>query len=69
MKKIAKLRERQNTVEHGFVSGSNKEFPYQKKSFHVSGYNIFSDEKRRYKIQQFQIAVQGSYLLCATWMG
>ena len=32
------------------VTGSNSEFPYQPRSFTISGYNIVEEEKRNYKI-------------------
>jgi len=40
--------------EYGAVKGSNPDFPYQPMSFHVSGYNIREDEKKRIRIKNLE---------------
>lgn len=53
--RIEKLKEMEVQYEHGAVKGSNPNFPYQPMSFHVSGYNIRDDDKRRNKIYNLRI--------------
>lgn len=48
--RIEKLKNMAARCEYGAVRGSNPEFPYQPMSFHVSGYNIRDDEKKRFRI-------------------
>jgi len=45
--KIKKIYATPARIEHAFVKGSNSEFPYEPKSFHVSGYSIIADSKKR----------------------
>lgn len=49
-KRIEKLKSRTAQLEHGVVRGSNQEFPYEPRSFHVSGYNIQADERQRRRV-------------------
>lgn len=44
-KRIDKINGKE--VQHDFVKGSNSEFPYEPKSFHVSGYNIMTYSKKQ----------------------
>lgn len=56
--RIAKLEEIAARREYGAVKGSNPDFPYQPMSFHVSGYNIREDEKKRAKIRNLKIQLE-----------
>ncbi|MEY8416689.1 hypothetical protein AAK964_10340 [Tissierella praeacuta] len=46
--KILEKQEPKHEIDK--VTGSNNEFPYQPRSFTISGYNILEEEKRNYKI-------------------
>lgn len=59
--KISSLRDRISKLEdmtarygYGAAKGSNPDFPYQPMTFHVSGYNIRDDEKKRAKIRNLK---------------
>lgn len=56
--RIIRLTQSVPRVEYGCVKGSNSEFPYEPRSFKVSGFNIVSDEKRRIKIEQLKADLQ-----------
>ena len=56
--RIEKLEEMAAQYEYGAVKGSNPDFPYQPMSFHVSGYNIREDEKKRNRIQNLKIQLE-----------
>ena len=53
--RIQKLEEMEAQYEYGAVKGSNPDFPYQPMNFHVSGYNIRADEKKRLKIAALKL--------------
>jgi hypothetical protein len=57
-KRIDKLAYAEQEVQHGFVKGSNPDFPFEAKSFHVSGYNIIADSKRRYRVDKLKIMLK-----------
>ena len=48
--RIRKLKSETAQLEHGVVRGSSQEFPYEPRSFHVSGYNIRVDERQRRRV-------------------
>lgn len=52
-KDIERLKKKQKTIHQANVSGSNPEFPYEKKHFHVEGkrFSIEDDTKLRYEQQ------------------
>jgi len=52
---IQKLETQAAKYEFGAVKGSNPEFPYQPMAFHVSGYNIRTDEEKRQRIENLKI--------------
>ncbi len=56
--RIEKLEAMAAQYEYGAVKGSNPDFPYQPMSFHVSGYNIREDEKKRNRIQNLKIQLE-----------
>ena len=53
--RIQKLEEMEAQYEYGAVKGSNPDFPYQPMNFHVAGYNIRADEKKRLKIAALKL--------------
>lgn len=53
--RIQKLEEMEAQYEYGAVKGSNPDFPYQAMNFHVAGYNIRADEKKRLKIAALKL--------------
>ena len=56
--RISKLEEMAARYEYGAVRGSNPDFPYQPMSFHVSGYNIREEERKRAKIRDLKIQLE-----------
>jgi len=52
---IQKLEAQAAKYEFGAVKGSNPDFPYQPMAFHVSGYNIRTDEEKRQRIENLKI--------------
>lgn len=54
-RRLAELRQQSAQYEHGIARGSNPDFPYQPMTFHVSGYNIRDDSKRRERIVKLEI--------------
>ena len=52
---IKNLEEQAARYEFGAVKGSNPDFPYQPMAFHVSGYNIRTDEEKRQRIENLKI--------------
>jgi len=52
---IQKLEAQAARYEFGAVKGSNPDFPYQPMAFHVSGYNIRTDEEKRQRIENLKI--------------
>jgi len=53
-RRIENLKKMAARYEYGAVKGSNPDFPYQPMSFHVSGYNIREDEKKRIRIKNLE---------------
>ena len=49
--RIENLKRMAARYEYGAARGSNPDFPYQPMTFHVSGYNIRDDEKKRIRIR------------------
>ncbi len=56
--RIEKLKAMAVQLEHGFVRGSNQEFPYEPRSFHVSGYNIQADERQRQRVYNLKESLE-----------
>lgn len=56
--RISKLEDMAARYEYGAAKGSNPDFPYQPMTFHVSGYNIRDDEKKRAKIQDLKLQME-----------
>ena len=56
--RIEKLKKMAVQREYGAVRGSNPEFPYQPMSFHMSGYNIGEDERKRFRIRSLSDAMK-----------
>lgn len=56
--RIHNLRSMAANYEYGSAKGSNPEFPYQPMTFHVSGYNILDDEKKRIRIRNLEIKLE-----------
>lgn len=56
--RISKLEDMAARYEYGAAKGSNPDFPYQPMTFHVSGYNIRDDEKKRAKIQNLKMQLE-----------
>lgn len=56
--RISKLEDMAVRCEIGAARGSNPDFPYQPMTFHVSGYNIRDDEKKRAKIQNLKLQLE-----------
>lgn len=56
--RISKLEDMAARYEYGAAKGSNPDFPYQPMTFHVSGYNIRDDEKKRAKIQDLKFQLE-----------
>lgn len=52
--RIRKLEEAKPPYQFGSVKGSNPDFPYEPRSFHVAGYNILDDERHRQKVEQLR---------------
>jgi len=44
--RLKRLHSTPTRIEHAFVKGSNPDFPYEPKSFHVSGYYVLADAKK-----------------------
>lgn len=69
-KKIEKLEKQQKAVHHASVSGSNPEFPYERKHIHIEGrkctlnddtkirYEKQLLEKRKQKAEEIKLKVQ-----------
>ena len=51
-REINRLEKLEPKHEIDKVTGSNNVFPYQARSFTISGYNIAEEEKRNYKISK-----------------
>lgn len=56
--RIGNLRNLSANYEYGSAKGSNPEFPYQPMTFHVSGYNIQDDEKKRIRIKSLEMKLE-----------
>ncbi len=56
--RISKLEDMAARYEYGAVRGSNPDFPYQPMSFHVSGYNIREEERKRAKIRDLKLQLE-----------
>lgn len=56
--RIHNLRSMTANYEYGSAKGSNPEFPYQPMTFHVSGYNIQDDEKKRIRIKNLEMKLE-----------
>ena len=56
--RISKLEDMAARYEYGAGRGSNPDFPYQPMSFHVSGYNIREEERKRVKIRDLKLQLE-----------
>lgn len=56
--RISRLEGMEEPYEHGVVRGSAADFPYQARSFHVSGYNIQNESRRHRKIRELKEQLQ-----------
>lgn len=51
-KDIERLKRKQKTIHQASVSGSNPEFPYEKKHFHVEGKRISIEDDNKLRHEQ-----------------